>query len=178
MTAVCLLMTHSSKILAFPSYTVLPSIFVSQSIPFPQTRIVYLSSTQRDDMTSAGAAAGYNIYRTTDIVQSNQPVQNEQPRPEDSKCIGVPYPVKPPDKHELLPKQQSEGPFKITERPVEITDGKTKDCDRDRTFGVFLDGQQMPDRNDPERAGRRKRLWAAIKTGCRQVFRKKGSESA
>jgi hypothetical protein len=96
-------------------------------------------------MTSAGAATGYNIYRTTDIVQSNQRVQNEQPRPEDSKCIGVPYPVKPPDKHELIPKQQSEGPLKITERPVEITDGKTKDCDRDRTFGVFLDGQQMPD---------------------------------
>jgi hypothetical protein len=129
-------------------------------------------------MATAGAATGYNIYRKTHIDQFNQPVHNEQPHPEDSQCIGVSYPVTPPNKREIIPKEELEEPFTITERPVKTSDGKTENCDRDRTFGVFLDGQQMPDGDDPERIGRRQRFWTAIKRVCQLVFRKKGGEGA
>jgi hypothetical protein len=115
-------------------------------------------------MASAGAAAGYNIYRATRIDQPSQSEQNEQPRAEDSQCHGVPYPVTPPNKREI-PKQ-------------EIADGKTENCDRERTFGVFVDGQQMPHEDDSERIGRRKHLWAAIRRAFRRVYMKKVGEGA
>jgi hypothetical protein len=128
-------------------------------------------------MASAGAAAGYNIYRATRIDQPSQSEQNEQPRAEDSQCHGVPYPVTPPNKREI-PKQEIAEPFIVTERPVKTSDGKTVNCDRERTFGVFVDGQQMPHEDDSERIGRRKHLWAAIRRAFRRVYMKKVGEGA
>jgi hypothetical protein len=70
------------------------------------------------------------------------------------------------DAQSLLTKKENIA--SVHTQALQTPDGKTDDCDRAHTFDTFVDGKQMPREDCPERMGRGKRIWRALKRALRR----------